>query len=154
MRTGEAVIRVGVTPEHVYAVLEGEFVVSAVPSLMLSEQRVGPGALLREIAFLRCTSPRRSVHAATDGLLLCIRSADVDARVREDPAFGGRFPAAIAELARRHREHGVRANVVGRAGFPASVGGEGHPGRPWNLATSTAFGPQLIEKLLEGDFSG
>jgi hypothetical protein len=88
--------------------------------------------LLWRLAFLRRLAPRRSVRAATDGLVLCIRPCDVDERVCADPAFRARFLRLVSDFA---REHGA-----GRGPGPAQA-------KP--LASAQV--PQVIEKLLLGD---
>lgn len=70
VQAGEEIVRDGVPAQHLYVVLEGEFVTSLADD----------GA----------------VRAATDGILLCIRHEDVAARAAGDPAFGTRFHQAIS----------------------------------------------------------
>jgi len=107
VRAGEEIVHEGVPAQHLYVMVEGELVEPANPG--------GP------------------VHAATDGLLLCLPREKVDAKVAGDPEFGTRFRKAISR----------------RAEPQAAEGGE--KSKP---ATTVSFHvPQMIERLLEGDLT-
>jgi hypothetical protein len=156
VHVGEEVIRPGVPPTHLFVVLEGEFEVRPAPEKKLEPRRLGPGALLWEVAYLRRIAPNCSVRAATAGMLLCIRPCDVDARVCEDPSFGGRFMKLITEFALEHCENGHR-NGTGRPptgnGNARYANGNGNGPAGAEKIDATAFRvPEVIEKLLRGDF--
>lgn len=127
-------IRAGEPPEHLLVVLEGEFVVPASDSL--PELRMGPGALLWEIAYMRHVPPQRSIYAATDGMLLCVHPDDVDERVRHDPSFGTRVLQMLRTYALEH----VQASAPPPSGRP--------PAKPAPQRTV----PEMIRRLLDGDF--
>lgn len=100
VRAGEEVIRKGVPPEYLFVVLEGEFEIRAEGSQ--PKRRLLPGRLLWEMAYMRRIAPKRSIYAATDGVLLCIRPCDVDVRVCHDPSFGKRFLRMLKDYALEH----------------------------------------------------
>ena len=80
--------------------------------------------------------PRDTVSAATDGILLAVRRADLDARIAEDPGFAGRMRGALTEFAAN------RGWEQENAPRPTQVAG----GAPDDLHVH-----ELIEKLLRGD---
>jgi len=140
VHVGEEVIHPGVTPTHLLVVLDGEFEVLPPPGRKIHARRLGPGALLWKVPCARC-----SVRAATNGTLLCIRPCDVDARMREDPSFGGRFLELVTDVAVQHNR-GLRARS-GKGWLPA---GTGMASREPELSPFQVS--EVIEKLLQGDF--
>jgi len=159
VHVGEEVIHPGVPPTHLFVVLEGEFEMLPPPENKLGARRLGPGALLWEMAYMRRIAPRCSVRAATNGTLLCIRPCDVDARVCEDPSFGGRFLKLITEFALEHNSGPTprlphpKGNGNGN-GYHANGNGNGNGngGAPRKIEMSAFRVPEVIEKLLNGDF--
>jgi CRP-like cAMP-binding protein len=134
VKAGEEVIRAGQAPEYLFVVLEGEFVIPADASR--PEQRLGPGTLLWEMAYMRRIPPERSIYAVSDSVLLCLRPSDVDARVRDDPSFGERLLRMLSDFALEH--------VAGGAPVPPA-GPEPPPRRDLPV-------PEMIKKLLRGEF--
>lgn len=112
VRAGEEIAPEGFPPRHLFVVIEGEFEASAVAG--------GP------------------VRAATDGVLLCIRREEVEAKLAGDPTFERRLDKVISKFAPRGRRHPER---------PAAEAPNG--GAPEVPAEFTM--PQMIEKLLRGD---
>lgn len=133
---GEEVIRKGVPPDYLFVVLEGEFEIRAEGSQ--PRRRLLPGRLLWEMAYMERIAPKRSIYAATDGVLLCIRPCDVDVRVCHDPSFGARFLRMLRDYALE--------KVVGGAPAP--------PGVPVDSGESAQQRtvPEMIEQLLRGEF--
>ena len=127
-------IRAGQPLEYLFVVLEGELEIPASDSL--PRLRLGPGALLWENDYLRHIPPKRSVYAATHGVLLCVRPSDVDARVRDDPPFGLRILQMLKTYALEH--------VQGGAPKPPGPA----PAKP---APQRSV-PEMIKRLLDGDF--
>jgi len=99
VRAGEQVITEGVTPEHIFVVLEGEFRVSSESMRDPDVMRVGEGQLLGEMSYINRKPPGASVFAVTDGVLLGIPRARVRAKIVDDPAFGSRFLKVLGEFA-------------------------------------------------------
>lgn len=93
---GEEVVRADGPPEHLLVVLDGEL--EMVPAGGDPPRRLGPGSLLGDTPELRRPAPEGPVRAATDAVLLCLRPADVDARIREDPPFRDRFLGMLTDL--------------------------------------------------------
>ena len=111
VRAGEEIAPEGYPPRHLFVVIEGEFEASSVAG--------GP------------------VRAATDGVLLCIRREEVEAKLAGDPTFERRLDQVISKFAPRRR----------RSDRPAAEPGDGRA--PEIPAEFTM--PQMIEKLLRGD---
>jgi CRP-like cAMP-binding protein len=140
VRAGEVVITEGVTPEHIHVVLEGSFIVSSERLGDPEIQRIGPGELLGEMSYINRSPPGGSVRAATDGVLLSVRRADIDAKITTDPAFGSRFRKVISEFAvSRMYDYGRRR-----------VGEDPPP--PPSAPDDDLRVHELIEKLLRGEF--
>ncbi|HSU15662.1 Crp/Fnr family transcriptional regulator [Longimicrobium sp.] len=142
VRAGEEVITEGVTPEHIHFVLEGEFVVSSRSLGDPEIQRIGPGEVLGEVSYINQVPPGGSVRAATDGVLMSVRRADIDAKVAADPAFASRFRKVISEFA-------VSRILLYSRRF---VDGESPPPAPSSSADDDLRVHELIEKLLRGEF--
>jgi CRP-like cAMP-binding protein len=139
---GEEVITEGVTPEHIFVVLEGEFVVSSRALGDPEIQRVGPGELLGEMSYINQVPPGGSVRAASDGVLMGVRRADIDAKIQADPAFGSRFRKVISDFAVN------RIYLYGRR----RLAGESPPPPPPSDPEDDLRVHELIEKLLRGEF--
>jgi CRP-like cAMP-binding protein len=99
VRAGERVIAEGITPEHIFVVLEGEFRVTSESLNDPDMMRVKAGELLGEVSYINRAPPGASVLAVTGGVLLGIRRGDVDAKIADDPAFGSRFRKVLMEFA-------------------------------------------------------
>ena len=138
VRAGDLVITEGVIPEYLYVVLEGEFVVSSKSLRDPLMERIGPGELLGEMSYLHRVPPGAWVHAATDGLLLAVSRADVEAKEHADPEFGSRFRKVIADFAFTRLWNYHRRRVAGE-----------EPGKP---PPGDLRVHELIEKLLRGEF--
>jgi CRP/FNR family cyclic AMP-dependent transcriptional regulator len=139
---GEEVITEGVTPEHIFVVLEGEFVVSSHSLSDPEIHRAGPGELLGEMSYINQEPPGGSVHAATDGVLLCVLRAGIDAKIAADPAFGSRFRKVISDFA---------VNRIYRYGRRRLTGETPPPFSPSDPDDDLRV-HELIEKLLRGEF--
>jgi CRP-like cAMP-binding protein len=111
VRAGEEIAPEGFPPRHLFVVIEGEFEASSVAG--------GP------------------VRAATDGVLLCIRREEVEAKLAGDPTFERRLDQVISKFAPRRR----------KTDRPAS---ETLDGRAPEIPAEFTM-PQMIEKLLRGD---
>lgn len=136
VRAGDVVITEGVTPEHIYVVLEGEFVVSSKALADPEIQRIGPGELLGEMSYINGVPPGGSVIAATDGRLLAVLRSGVDAKIEADPTFGNRFRKVISDFAFSRLWTYHRRRLVGDEPDPP----------PADLRVH-----ELIEKLLRGE---
>jgi CRP-like cAMP-binding protein len=99
VRAGDRVITEGVTPEHIYVVLEGEFQISSQSINDPDIGRVKAGELLGEMSYINRRPPGGSVDAVVDGVLLAVRRNDVDAKIKEDPEFGSRFRKVLMDFA-------------------------------------------------------
>lgn len=114
VRAGEEIAPEGHPPRHLFVVIEGEFEASSVAG--------GP------------------VRAATDGVLLCIRREEVEAKLAGDPTFERRLDKVISKFApRRRRTDRLAAGTVCGAA----------PEIPPEFTMPQM--PQMIEKLLRGD---
>ncbi|HEV7589603.1 MAG TPA: cyclic nucleotide-binding domain-containing protein [Longimicrobium sp.] len=111
VRAGEEIALEGFPPRHLFVVIEGEFEASSIAG--------GP------------------VRAATDGVLLCIRREEVEAKLAGDPTFERRLDQVISKFAPRHRRQPGR---LARKPLDAE------PDIPAEFQI-----PQMIEKLLRGD---
>lgn len=138
VRAGEEIIAEGVLPEYVWVVLEGEFRVTSAQMRDMELARARPGDVLGEMPDADRRLPTMSVIAATEGTLLAVRRADLDARTAEEPGFATRVRKVL------------RAYAVNR------LWECGHP--EWN-ALAGGHDPyaglrphELIEKLLRGEF--
>jgi hypothetical protein len=140
VRAGEEVITEGVTPEHMHVVLEGEFVVSSKSLGDPEIQRIGPGELLGEMSYINQVPPGGSVRAVTDGVLMSMRRADIDAKIAADPGFGSRFRKVISDFAFTRVFQYGRRRIAGEA-----------PRTPAADADDLRV-HELIEKLLRGEF--
>ncbi len=140
VRAGERVITEGVTPEHIFVVLEGEFQVSSESLGDPDMMRVKPGELLGEVSYINRTTPGASVVAVVDGVLLGIRRADADAKVAADPAFGSRFHKVLMHFA------------VNRMWLYNRRDWNPPPPRPPADPYEDLRVHELIEKLLRGEF--
>jgi len=140
VHAGEVIITEGVTPEHIHLVLEGSFVVSSEALGDPEIQRIGPGELMGEMSYIQGIPPGGSVRAVSDGVLLSVRRADIDAKIQADPAFGSRFRKVISEFAfTRVYQYGRRR-----------VGDD--PPAPPSQPDDDLRVHELIEKLLRGEF--
>jgi CRP-like cAMP-binding protein len=139
---GEKIITEGVTPEHIFVVLEGEFVVSSRALGDPEIQRVGPGELLGEMSYINQEPPGGSVSAATDGVLMGVRRADIDAKIAADPGFGSRFRKVISDFAVN------RIYRYSRRRMTCEV----PPPPPASDPDDDLRVHELIEKLLRGEF--
>lgn len=99
VRAGDRVITEGVVPEHIWVVLDGEFRVSSEGMHDPDMLRVKAGELLGEMSYINQTPPGASVFAVTDGVLLAVRRADLNAKIAQDPAFGSRFRKVLMDFA-------------------------------------------------------
>lgn len=112
VRPGEVVIEEKVTPEHVFIVLRGKFVVSSRSLGVLDIQRIGRGEILGEMSYLNREPPGGSVIAHTNGVLLAVRRGDIDARIRVDPAFADRFHRVASNFANSRLWRFVRRRLT------------------------------------------
>ena len=133
---GERIITEGKTPDHVFVVLEGEFLVSSVSLNEPELQRIRSGEVLGEMSYINRLPPGASVDAVTDGLLLSISRAALDAQVKSDAAFGARFLKVLSEFALS------RFWRFGRRALP-----DANPPLPENVRVD-----EMIRRLLDGDF--
>lgn len=140
VRAGERVITEGVTPEHIWVVLDGEFRVSSRSLHDDDMLRVKPGELLGEISYIQGTPPGATVFAVTDGVVLAVRRADVDAQIARDPAFGSRFRKVLMDFAVNRMWHYNRRDWDPPAPQPD----------PDPYAELKVH--ELIERLLRGEF--
>ncbi|HVG43128.1 MAG TPA: hypothetical protein VM890_00305 [Longimicrobium sp.] len=111
VRAGEEIATEGLPDRHLLVVIEGEFEASSVAG--------GP------------------VRAATDGVLLCIRLEEVEAKLAGDPTFRDRLEEVIAKAAPRRRRP------------PEKPAAEAVDGAAPNAAEFHV--PDVIKKLLCGD---
>lgn len=140
VRAGDAVITEGVTPEHIYVVLEGEFRVSSRSLNDPDMLRVKEGELLGEMSYINGVAPGATVLAEIDGVLLAVRRADVDAKIVEDPAFGSRFRKVLMDFA------------VNRMWLYNRRDADPPPPQPPADPFADLRVHELIEKLLRGEF--
>lgn len=136
VRSGERIITEGKQPDHVFVVLEGEFLVSSVSLKEPELQRVRSGEVLGEMSYINRQPPGASVDAVTDGLLLAVPRARIDAKIQEDPAFGSRFMKVLSEFALS------RFWRFGRRALP-----DANPPLPESVRVD-----EMIKRLLDGDF--
>ncbi|HEU4557651.1 MAG TPA: cyclic nucleotide-binding domain-containing protein [Longimicrobium sp.] len=140
VRAGDRVITEGVTPEHIYVVLEGEFRVSSESMNDPDVSRVKEGELLGEMSFINRVPPGASVYAVVDGVLLAVSRAQVDAQIEQDPEFGSRFRKVVMDFAvNRMWLYNRRAN-------------DPPPPQPEPDPYADLRVHELIEKLLRGEF--
>ena len=111
VRAGEEIAPEGFPPRHLFVVIEGEF----------EAPRVAGGP----------------VRAATDGVLLCIRREEVEAKLAGDPTFERRLDKVISKFAPRRRRRPDRSAGAVDAAAP-------------EIPAEFTM-PQMIEKLLRGD---
>jgi CRP-like cAMP-binding protein len=109
VRAGEEIVPEGVPPRHLFVVIEGEFEASA----------EGP------------------VRAATDGVLLCICSEAVKAKLAGDPTFERRLNKVISKFAPQRRKSDPPASKVVDDARPA--------------ASAEFHVPDVIQRMLRGD---
>lgn len=140
LRARERVIAEGVTPEHLYVVLEGEFRVSSESMGDPDMLRARPGELLGEMSYIHGTAPGASVIAVTNSVVLALRRADVDAQIARDPAFGSRFRKVLMDFAVNRMWQYNR-----RDWNPPPAEPEADPYAELKVH-------ELIEKLLRGEF--
>lgn len=140
VRAGERVIVEGVSPEHIFVVLEGEFQVSSESLNDPDMLRVKAGELLGEVSYINHTSAGASVWAVTPAIVLAIRRADADAKIAEDPAFGSRFRKVLMEFAVSRMWQYKRRDLI-----PPPPPPQADPYEDLRVH-------ELIEKLLRGEF--
>jgi CRP-like cAMP-binding protein len=99
VHAGDRVITEGVTPEHLFVVLEGEFRISSAELRDPDMTRVRPGELLGEISYIHRTPPGASVIAVTEGVLLAVCRTELDAKIAADPGFASRIRKILMDFA-------------------------------------------------------
>jgi 4-hydroxymandelate oxidase len=102
-QTGEALITQGGKPSAIYVLLEGELIVE-VKGLSAPINKINPGSLVGEIAFLDSRPATATVKYGSDSVVLCIGKADLRERFEKRPQFEARFYQALGMLlAQRYR---------------------------------------------------
>ncbi|HET7230610.1 MAG TPA: cyclic nucleotide-binding domain-containing protein [Longimicrobium sp.] len=140
VRAGDRVITEGVTPEHLYVVLDGEFRVSSQAMNDPDMLRAGAGELLGEMSYINGSPPGASVLAVVDSVLLAVPRADIDAKIDRDPAFGSRFRKMLMDFA------------VNRMWLYNRRDWNPPPPQPDPDPYADLRVHELIEKLLRGEF--
>jgi CRP/FNR family transcriptional regulator, cyclic AMP receptor protein len=140
VRAGERVITEGETPEFIWVVLDGEFRVSSRSLNDPDMLRAAAGELLGEMSYIHGAPPGASVFAVTDGVLLAVRRADVDAQIARDPGFGSRFRKVLMDFA------------VNRMWYYNRRDWNPPPAQPEPDPYAELKVHELIEKLLRGEF--
>lgn len=140
VRTGDKVITEGVDPGEIWVVLDGEFRVSSEGMNDPDMLRVKAGELLGEISYIKRSPPGASVFAVTDGVLLAVRRADLDAKIAQDPGFGSRFRKVLMDFA------------VNRMWLYNRRDWSPPPPQPDPDPYAELKVHELIEKLLRGEF--
>lgn len=127
--------------DAVFVVLEGSFVVASEGLGIAFLWRAGPGEIVGELLPAAAVPPPGTVRAESDGAVLEIPRAALDARLRGDAAFAARLAPLAAGLSRaRLRDLRERNVLRQRVGDPARAREvEGLPVH------------ELIERLLRGD---
>ncbi|NJD19633.1 MAG: cyclic nucleotide-binding domain-containing protein [Gemmatimonadetes bacterium] len=92
---GEVLIHEGGDLDSVFFVTQGTFTVST-GSARQAVATVGVGEVLGEVSFIDRSPPTATVTAAEDAAVLAISRAALNAKIKADPGFGGRFYKAVA----------------------------------------------------------
>ncbi|HET7462531.1 MAG TPA: cyclic nucleotide-binding domain-containing protein [Longimicrobium sp.] len=140
VRAGGRVITEGVTPRHLYVVLDGELRVSSASMGDPDMLRARAGELLGEISYIQGTDPGASVIAVVDSVVLAIPRADLDAKTAGDPAFASRLRKVLMEFA------------VNRMWQYNRRDWDPPPPQPEADPYAELKVHELIEKLLRGEF--
>lgn len=93
---GEILIQKGVSPKHLYIVLDGSFVVLAGQQEDRKVTSLPSGEVIGEMSFLDSTPPFTSVKAEIRSAVFCILKSKIEEKIKEDQGFGCRFYKAIS----------------------------------------------------------
>jgi CRP-like cAMP-binding protein len=100
---GETLIREGEPIDSLFIVTTGTFTVTTGPGRQ-ELARVGAGEVLGEVSFVDRRPPTATVTATDEAGVLAVSKPILSAKLRDDPAFAGRFYRAVATfLAERLR---------------------------------------------------
>jgi CRP-like cAMP-binding protein len=93
-KEGEVLINEGVATQDLYFVLDGEVGVQVKGAGEVA--RLGRGELVGEMSFVDSSPPSATILAHGGARVLAVEKAAIDARLRRDNGFAGRFYKAIA----------------------------------------------------------
>ncbi|KPF61107.1 cyclic nucleotide-binding domain-containing protein [Rhizobium sp. AAP116] len=93
-REGEVLINEGVATQDLYFVLDGEVGVQI--KGVGEVARLGRGEVVGEMSFVDSSPPSATILAHGGARVLAVEKAAIDARLRRDNGFAGRFYKAIA----------------------------------------------------------
>ncbi len=93
-KEGEVLINEGVATQDLYFVLDGEVGVQVKGAGEVA--RLGRGELVGEMSFVDTSPPSATILAHGGARVLAVEKAAIDARLRRDNGFAGRFYKAIA----------------------------------------------------------
>jgi CRP-like cAMP-binding protein len=96
INAGAVLIREKQPIDAIYILLEGELVVRVGEQESRLLARLRPGEIVGEISFVDSRPPSASVIAGSDSLVLALPRDRVEAKLRTDLAFAGRFYRALA----------------------------------------------------------
>lgn len=93
-KEGEVLINEGVATQDLYFVLDGEVGVQI--KGVGEVARLGRGEVVGEMSFVDLSPPSATILAHGGARVLAVEKAAIDARLRRDNGFAGRFYKAIA----------------------------------------------------------
>ena len=92
---GDVLIREGAPIEFLFFVTHGTFAVTR-GAARTEVARVGVGEVLGEVSFVDRRAPTATVSALEDAGVLAVPREALNAKLRDDPGFAGRFYRAVA----------------------------------------------------------
>lgn len=93
-------LREGDPPANIFFVADGLFEVSVYSGegTIIKVGRLGPGDVIGEISWLDRKSASGSVKAIETGMVMCLHTAALDAKLEADPVFAAHFLRGVATL--------------------------------------------------------
>lgn len=97
---GTYILREGDPAANIFFVADGLFDVSVYSGegASVSVGRLGPGDVIGEMSWLDRKSASGSVKAVETGMVMCVQTAVLDAKLASDPIFAAHFLRAVATL--------------------------------------------------------
>lgn len=94
------ILREGDPPANIFFVADGLFEVSVYSGegTIVNVGRLGPGDVIGEISWLDHKSASGSVKAIETGMVMCLPTATLDAKLASDPIFAAHFLRGVATL--------------------------------------------------------
>ena len=139
---GGVIIREGEPLDAVFVILEGTFSVSVAAIGEPELFPLGPGEIAGEMSYIHNQLPLGTVRAETDAVVLRIPRERLDAKIREDVGFAGRFHKVVADFT-------IDRFYSYNWGRLAPIRPEAHRGKEEG---DTLRVYELIERMLRGEF--